>query len=65
MTLGERGVRTYVYMPAESSGGAATSAVRLLSEAAEYVWGPGTRVRVERVVTEEERDRELAELGVE
>lgn len=64
MTLSERSVGTYVYMPAKTPGEAATSAVRLLSEAAERVWGAGTQVQVERVITEEERDLELdRELG--
>lgn len=65
MSLGETGVGTYVYMPADSPESAAENAVRLFSEASERVWWPGTRVRAERVVTAAERDRELAEEGVE
>lgn len=65
MGLFEDHVETYVYMPADVPGEAAMSAVQLFSEAAERTWGPGTRVRAERVITGAERDRELAAEGIE
>lgn len=63
--IGSEGVlETYVYLDAENPEDAAEGALGLFSEASEKVWGPGTRAEVTRVITAEERDRELdAETG--
>lgn len=56
------GIDTYVYLDADSPGDAAAGAEGMFCEAAELVWGAGTTARAERIVTAEERDRELGEL---
>ena len=63
--LGSEGtLETYLYLDAEDPEGAAEGALRMFSEASEKVWGPGTKAEVTRVMTAEERDRELdAEAG--
>lgn len=55
----EGGLETYLYLNADDPEGAAEGALRMFSEASERVWGPGTRAEVARVMTAEERDREL------
>ena len=57
-------LETYAYVEAQSPEEAAGLALRPFGESAEAVWGPGTDAEVLRVVTSEERDRELErELG--
>lgn len=64
MLCRERGIETYVYVKAPSPQVAARLAIRPFPEAAEAVWGPGgTAAEVLRVVSSEERDRELEREG--
>jgi hypothetical protein len=63
MTLEEDHVGTYLYIPADVPGEAATSAIQLLSETAKG--GAGARVSAERVIMAAERDLELAAEGIE
>ena len=56
-------LETYAYVEASSPEEAAGLAIRPFGEAAEAVWGPGTTAEVLRVVTSEERDRELEREG--
>ena len=57
-------LETYAYVEAQSPEEAAGLALRPFGESAEAVWGPGTAAEVLRVVTSEERDRELDAEGV-
>ena len=57
-------LETYAYVEAQSPEEAAGLAIRPFGEAAEAVWGPGTAAEVLRVVTSDERDRELDAEGV-
>ena len=52
-------LETYAYVEADGREEAAALALRPFRESAEAVWGPGTTAEVSRVVTSEERDREL------
>ena len=57
-------LETYAYVEAQSPEEAAGLAIRPFGESAEAVWGPGTAAEVLRVVTSDERDRELDAEGV-
>lgn len=58
------GLETYVYVDAHTPEEAAAMAARPFREVSELVWGPGSRPVVRRVMTAEERDRELEAQGI-